>query len=75
MAELVPSPGTLLTVAFCQAGQLILKFITMTSGYQLARALCAHTKVTDKKYAALSGAPMDSSLLAAVMIIFYAFGI
>jgi hypothetical protein len=51
MAELAPLPGTLLTVVFSLADQLILKFITMTSESQLIRALCAHTKVTGKKYA------------------------
>ena len=75
MAELAPLPGTLLTVVFSLADQLILKFITMTSESQPIRALCAHTKVTGKKYADSSGAPMVSSWQAEVMIIFSAFGI
>jgi hypothetical protein len=75
MAESAPLPGILLIAAFCPVDQLILKFITMTSESQLIRALCAHIKVTGKRYADLNGAPMDNSLQAVVMIISSAFGI
>lgn len=74
MGESAPLLGTLLTAVSFPVDQLTLKFITMTSEYQQVRASCAHIRATDKKFAALSGVPMDSSWLAEAMITFSVFG-